>query len=320
MADQPTNEAQDEKSYCDVCGQSPARTCYSSYAHLCSEHYGEQKDKQQPVENNENSEWFCRKCNESAVFQQHCHYRADDSKALYAVLKEKIFLENKELKENIKPFLQKELDLISKQRLEIGTAYKTAKELLETCERLLLEQVKSAAKYLANALQEKEDEQINRIEHLQKVIERKVDDLESLIQKNSNLLSSDDKSIYCLFESKIADFRTHPELKQLNGLEKPEFKPNLLVHETFPHFIGEFIYQGTENHINQFDIRTDNFEIVKKHLQQHPIVLKVLQSSSPTQGSFDFATVSPSRVLTSGAEKRVHMLDATMRDGSLQTI
>lgn len=60
MSDQPTNEAQDEKSYCDVCGQSPARTCYSSYAHLCSEHYGEQKDKQQPVENNENSEWFCR--------------------------------------------------------------------------------------------------------------------------------------------------------------------------------------------------------------------------------------------------------------------
>lgn len=135
------------------------------------------------MENNENSEWFCKKCKELAVFQHHCHYRADDCKAFNDVLKEKIFLENKELKENIRPFLHKVLDLISKQRLEIETAYKTAKELLETCERLLLEQVKSAAKYLANALQEKENKQLNRIKHLQKVIERKVDNLENVIQK-----------------------------------------------------------------------------------------------------------------------------------------
>lgn len=35
------NEVQDEKLFCDVCGQSLVCMCYLSYVYFCSEYYGE---------------------------------------------------------------------------------------------------------------------------------------------------------------------------------------------------------------------------------------------------------------------------------------
>lgn len=56
--------------------------------------------------------------------------------------------------------------------------------------------------------------------------------------------------------------------------------------------------------------------IAQKNLQQH----QVLQTSSPIQGLFVIASVSPSRVLTSVVEKRVRMFDADLTDDNLLKI
>lgn len=89
----------------------------------------------------------------------------------------------------------------------------------------------------------------------------------------------------------------------------------MLVNETFPLFIGEVI-QGTDDSFRHHDIKKIIISIAQKNLQQH----QVLQTSSPIQGLFVIASVSPSRVLTSVVEKRVRMFDADLTDDNLLKI
>lgn len=310
MEDQSTNEAQGPNLCCGVCGQSSAQTCRLCFANFCSSHFHAEMDVQRM---SPSLKWYCRDCKNLICYENDGQYKHYNVESFFDVLKEKIILENEQMKREIKPFYGKVLEFISKQKMEIPYAYKTAKELLDTCERLLLEQVKSAALYLANVLKVKQRTQMAHIEHLKNVFEEKMDNLESVIQQNTDLLISNDKSKLCKFESKIATFHTCPEI---TGLEKPVFKPNLLVHENFPHFMGEVTHQRSEDSIIHFDIKTNNFERTQKNIQEHLVALKALKSNSPTKGFFDIACVDSSRVLTSGAEKRVDMLDANMTDES----
>lgn len=253
MEDQSTNEAQGPNSYCGVCGQSSAQTCRLCFANFCLSHFHAEMDVQRM---SYSLRWYCRDCKNLICFENDGRYEHYNVESFFDVLKEKIILENQQMKKEIKPFYEKVLEFISKQKMEIPHAYKTAKELLDTCERLLLEQVKSAALYLANVLEVKQRTQMAHIEQLQNVFEKKMDNLESVIQQNTDLLISNDKSRLCKFESKIASFHTYPEI---TGLEKPVFKPNLLVHENFPHFMGEVIHQGTEDSITHFDIKSNMY-------------------------------------------------------------
>lgn len=163
MEDQPTNEAQEPNSYCDVCGQSSVRTCRICFANFCLNHFHAEMDEQRM---SYTLKWYCKDCKKLIRYEDGGRYEHFNVESFFDVFKEKITLENELMTKEIKPFYEKVLGFISKQRSEIPRAYKTAKELLDTCERLLIEQVKSAAIYLTNVLHVKQRTQMAHIEHL----------------------------------------------------------------------------------------------------------------------------------------------------------
>lgn len=197
MEDQSINEAQGPNLYCDVCGQSSAKTCSLCFSNFCLSHFHAEMDEQLM---SYSLKWYCKDCKNLICYENDGRYEHYNVESFFEVFKEKIILENEQMKREIKPFYEKVLEFISKQKLEIPHAYKTAKVLLDTCERLLLEQVKSAALYLANVLQVKQWKQMAHLEHLQNVFEEKMENLESVIQQNTDLLISNDKSRLCKFE------------------------------------------------------------------------------------------------------------------------
>ena len=262
--------------------------------------------------------WFCRTCNQYCRVQDHPNHDLCYSETESDFLHNKIYAENTELKKNVKPFYKRALEYISKEQSDIPQCFKTAKEHIDICEHLLHKQVAFAARYFKNVLEEKERKQMTHISNLRKIFEKCLDELEETLQENCKLLNVQDLTKLCKFQSSVDRWRTNTDL---TGFEKPIFKPNLMVHETSPHFLGNIIYEEPQNCSNQLNIPTINLENIQNRFLRQADVVDVLQRRPPEHGLCDVTCVESQRILTSGQDKRLHLLDLSIQDGDriLQT-
>ena len=76
-------------------------------------------------------------------------------------------------------------------------------------------------------------------------------------QENYKLLKVKDLTNLCTFQSSVEGWRTNTDLTRF---EIPIFKPNLMVYEASPHFLGNIIYEEPQNCSNIFNIPIINLE------------------------------------------------------------
>lgn len=83
--------------------------------------------------------WYCRDCKNFICFENNGWYEYYNVELFFDVFKEKIILENEQMKKEIKFFYEKVLEFILKQKMEILYVYKIVKEFFDMCECFLFE-------------------------------------------------------------------------------------------------------------------------------------------------------------------------------------